>query len=143
MEKLCQIEQCRVLKPSRTSQNMQRHLAAVTTLLLVNCLSPHSSRTSLSLFLLQYKELYTGHYPSIPFLFMTSHQFCTSICQVLSKGMVPFCQVLSMLDRLVLSYIHLTSVINYQFHSFTMSYSSFVALSGFSGCFDLFDFSSH
>ena len=43
-----------------------------------------------------------------------------------------------MLDRLVLSYIHLTSVINYQFHSFTTSYSSFVALSGFSGFF--FDF---
>ena len=43
-----------------------------------------------------------------------------------------------MLDKLVLSYIHLTSVINYQFHSFTTSYSSFVALSGFSGFF--FDF---
>ena len=74
---------------------------------------------------------------------MTGHQFCTSICQVLSKGVVLFRQVPLMLGKLVLSYIHLTSVINYQVHSFMMSYSSCMALSGFSGCFDLFGFSSH
>ena len=54
--------------------------------------------------------------------------------------MVLFHQVPSMLDRLVLSYIHLTSVINHQFHSFMTSYSPFVALSGFSGFFWIFWF---